>query len=365
MAKAKYSKSKDGYFRAKVWDGTYNTDGSKHRINLISKKSSADLEKKVNEFNLKVQNVEFTPQANDTFYDYALIWLDTFKTTKELATYKMYETIINKYFSDFRIIKVQSITRHHIQNLLNDNADKPRTCQKIALTFKQIIKSAIKDSILNQGSYLILCDGLLLPKYKAKERRPLTKAEVSAIKNACFTDTEKCLVYILYSCGLRREEVLALTVSDIDLEGSNLSVNKALAFDGNKSYIKGTKSHRGNRSVPLTPDLKEFLQGYLKSCKYYLFEREDGTPYKLHQYKDMWKSIRAKIEALDPTSEGLTAHIFRHNYCTRLCYQVPTLSTKMIAKLLGDSEKMVLDIYSHILEEKEDAQTAVSNEFSL
>jgi len=26
---------------------------------------------------------------------------------------------------------------------------------------------------------------------------------------------------------------------------------------------------------------------------------------------------------------------------------------------------MVLDIYSHILEEKEDAQTAVSNEFSL
>lgn len=79
----------------------------------------------------------------------------------------------------------------------------------------------------------------------------------------------------------------------------------------------------------------------------------------------MWKSIRAKIEALDPTSKGLTAHIFRHNYCTRLCYQVPTLSTKMIAKLLGDSEKMVLDIYSHILEEKEDAQTAVSNEFSL
>ena len=235
MAKAKYSKSKDGYFRAKVWDGTYNPDGSKHRINLTSKKSSADLERKVNEFNLKVQNVEFTPQSNDTFYDYALIWLDAFKTTKELATYKMYETIINKYFSDFRIIKVQSITRHHIQNLLNDNADKPRTCQKIALTFKQIIKSAIKDSILTQGSYLILCDGLLLPKYKAKERRPLTKAEVSAIKNACFTDTEKCLVYILYSCGLRREEVLALTVSDIDLEGSNLSVNKALAFDGNKS----------------------------------------------------------------------------------------------------------------------------------
>ena len=40
MAKAKYSKSKDGYFRAKVWDGTYNADGSKHRINLTSKNNT-------------------------------------------------------------------------------------------------------------------------------------------------------------------------------------------------------------------------------------------------------------------------------------------------------------------------------------
>ena len=48
MAKAKYKMNSRGEYATKIWDGTYNADGSKHRINLKSKKSSADLEKKVN-----------------------------------------------------------------------------------------------------------------------------------------------------------------------------------------------------------------------------------------------------------------------------------------------------------------------------
>ena len=58
---------------------------------------------------------------------------------------------------------------------------------------------------------------------------------------------------------------------------------------------------------------------------------------------------------------GLTAHVFRHNYYANLCYQIPTVSIKRIAQLLGDTEKMVLDVYNHIILEKEDASKAVNN----
>ncbi len=68
----------------------------------------------------------------------------------------------------------------------------------------------------------------------------------------------------------------------------------------------------------------------------------------------------AKINATPKPIQGLTAHIFRHDYCTQLCYQVPRISTKMIAKMLGDTEKMVLDVYSHIDEEKEDVIGAIN-----
>jgi hypothetical protein len=79
----------------------------------------------------------------------------------------------------------------------------------------------------------------------------------------------------------------------------------------------------------------------------------------------MWESIIYNLNkvAQDPI-DNLTAHVFRHNYCTELCYQIPTISTKMIARLLGDSEKMVIDVYSHLVEEKENVTDAVNQIFA-
>ena len=71
------------------------------------------------------------------------------------------------------------------------------------------------------------------------------------------------------------------------------------------------------------------------------------------------------ILILENAVPGLTAHIFRHNYCTELCYQVPKISIKKIAQLMGDTEKMVLDVYNHISEERENAEAVISDVFQL
>ena len=42
-----------------------------------------------------------------------------------------------------------------------------------------------------------------------------------------------------------------------------------------------------------------------------------------------------------PLITGLTAHIFRHNYCSNLCYKVPEISIKKIAQLMGDTRKFL------------------------
>ena len=38
---------------------------------------------------------------------------------------------------------------------------------------------------------------------------------------------------------------------------------------------------------------------------------------------------------------------------------MPNISIKRIAQLLGDSEKMVLEVYNHVLEQKENVQEVV------
>ena len=76
----------------------------------------------------------------------------------------------------------------------------------------------------------------------------------------------------------------------------------------------------------------------------------------------MWVRIRKALqEQSEEQITGLTSHVFRHNYCTNLCYQIPKISIKRIAQLLGDSEKMVIEVYNHIIMEKEDADGAVND----
>ena len=55
MAKAKYTRQKNGYFQARVWDGTYQGT-QKHYITIRSKKSSKDLEEKVTQYNNKIKD---------------------------------------------------------------------------------------------------------------------------------------------------------------------------------------------------------------------------------------------------------------------------------------------------------------------
>ena len=366
MAKAKYSRGKDGYFRTKVWDGTYNPNGTKHRISLYSSKSSRDLENQVMEMNNKVRNRQYVQRDDISVQDYAREWLNTYKSVREKNTYAMYENIIEKHFIMFAPIKLQDLKHNHLQILINATVSQPRTCQQIMLTIKQVIRAAIREKKLPAGSVEEICNDIDLPKYIPEEKRPLTSQELAAIKTADFTDRERCFVYLIYGCGLRREEALALTPFDISFKRGELIINKALCFDGNTPYIKGTKSKSGNRTIPMPKFLTEFLKRYVSTVQGRLVGKNDGSDITLSSYRRMWVSIISKMNLAAGGDESvkvihnLTAHMFRHNYCTQLCYQIPKISTKKIAQLLGDNEKMVIEVYNHILEEKEQTDEAIS-----
>ena len=84
-------------------------------------------------------------------------------------------------------------------------------------------------------------------------------------------------------------------------------------------------------------------------------------------YDKMWASIVRKMNAAAGGTKdlhvihGLTAHVFRHNYCTALCYQVPAISLKRIAALMGDTLQMVMTVYNHLMEEQKDLSETIEN----
>lgn len=367
MATRKYKKGADGYYRTKAWDGTYNADGTKHRINLKSDKSSKDLERQVQELAEKIKNRQVVNQTDILFIDFCREWNMTFKAVRETKTKEMYNRIIEGYLSMLSNIRLCDINRMHFQQVINAAFDHPRTCQQIALVFRQVIRYAVESRNLPAGAFEEICRGISLPKYQKSLKRGLTETERKAVKTADFTDRERCFVYLIYYLGLRREEALGLRPIDIDMKSRIAHIRQALIFNNNDPEIKGPKSQNGIRDIPIPDELHTFLCGYLPACTNYLVTTAAGKPMTKSAYRKMWDSILRKMNLAAGGTDhvrvitGLTAHIFRHNYCTQLCYQVPEISLNTIARLLGDSRQMVVNVYSHIQEERENVVQAVEN----
>lgn len=366
MATAKYKRGADGYFSTNVWDGTYTATGKKHQKHLRSKKSSKDLERKVKEFEDNVKKRKSVKKTDVAFLEYARMWKDVYKSQREDATREMYSNIIEKHFISLGTVRLQDIDRIHLQMLLNNAEGKTRTQQQIYISFRQVLKSAVADHLYSANVYEDLFKNMESIKYKPKEKRALSNNERKAVFKAAFDEQDRIYIYLVYGCGLRREEALALTLFDINLKQKEVSITKAHSLVHGSPEEKPPKSANGYRSVPIPaaifPDVERYIQKLKATGKTYLFTMRNGKPLSKSSYDKMWARILRRMqEVSEEEIDGLTSHVFRHNYCTNLCYQIPKISIKKIAQLMGDTEAMVLNVYNHIILEKEDAEAAVND----
>ncbi len=356
-----------------VYDGTLTPTGEKHRKRITSKKSSKDLERKVKEFKDSLEAGKSV--SNITLGEYSTKWFELYKSSKELNTKFMYQNALN-YFEPIADLRLTDLTRSHFQQIINLNQDHPRTCTIISQTFKQVIKSAVLDGLLSDRAYLSLTSNISMPKSQKRVKKPLSALETEALLNCEVSADKRAFITVLFYCGLRKGEALALEDSDFNFTDNTLSINKVIVFNKNTPVLKPyPKSNNSVRVIPLCKDAVAVLKPYVTNCKGTLFKSQNSPYLTGTAYKSLWNSIimscnkylgynpYAKKNRIERPITDLTAHRLRHNYCTLLCYQVPRISTKTIARLLGDRENMVLNVYSHILEEKEDIIGAIEKAF--
>lgn len=356
-----------------VYDGTLTESGEKRRKRITSKKSSRDLERKVKAFKDSLEAGEVVTGV--TLGEYAQKWLDLYKSNKELNTRSMYANAVH-YLEPISDIRLIDLTRSHFQQVINFNREHPRTCAIISQTFRQILKSAVLDGILTDTAVRKITTDISLPKAQKAVKKPLSAQESEALLNCDLSEDKRAFVTVLYYLGLRKGEALALQDTDFNLEENTVTVNKVVIFDKNTPIVKPyPKSNNGVRVLPLYEPCRAILAEYLTNCKGTLFKSKNSPYLTSTSYKSFWASIvmscniylgykpYAKKERIEKPIQDLTAHRLRHNFCTLLCYQVPKISTKTIARLLGDNEDMVLKVYSHILEEKEDIKGALESAF--
>jgi integrase/recombinase XerD len=169
------------------------------------------------------------------------------------------------------------------------------------------------------------------PKTQKLLPNVLSKEEIKIILNAHGNIKHKAMLSLIYSCGLRRGELLNLTLNDIDSKRGLIVIRKA----------KGRK----DRITPLSNKILELLREYYIAYKptHWLFEGQNkNEQYEGSSLSSVLKQALEKSKITKPVS----LHWLRHSYATHLLENGTDL--RYIQEILGHSRSTTTEIYTHV-----------------
>lgn len=368
MPKTKYTKGKDGRYRKRIRIGY--TDRGNPKYKSIYGRTIRELEENIAEFHHAKSQGLIIKNEKITLAEWAKKWLKTYKSKVSQNTFVMYQNVVENHIcqSGVSYMKMIDIRSIHLQEFINQEIIKGENiCNKVGLTLKQIFEQAVENNLILKNPM----KKVDVPKQPKKEKRILTPAEEKAIKNIDIDLKYKLFLYIGLYTGLRRGEILALSVFDIDLKKRKLRVNKTLIFDDWKGKIKNSpKTNAGNRNVPIPQPLYALFKQFLPNLRSeYLFTMKNGNLISKSSYAKFWKRIQKTVDEyiqnstdtrFQPSNINFTAHILRHTYATYLYYA--GVDIKTASKWLGHSSiSTTLDIYTHLKDNSKESEARLND----
>lgn len=159
----------------------------------------------------------------------------------------------------------------------------------------------------------------------------LSKEEVGKMIRLTANPKHKVIIALLYSSGVRREELLNLKIRDIDSKRMLIRVRNG----------KGNKS----RDTLLAKNTLDLLRGYYRSChpaEYLIESYRPGVPYS---GSSVIKVVQRAVQRASITKH-IFPHSLRHTFATHLLEQGTNL--KVIQKLLGHTSLRSTMVYLHL-----------------
>jgi len=184
--------------------------------------------------------------------------------------------------------------------------------------------------------YSITGRGKVRPEYLERPRRRralpkvLSKEEVSLILNSGRNIKHKLILWLIYSCGLRRSEVINLRLNDLDRERNIILIRQG----------KGGV----DRIVPVSQKVWEKTDEYIRSYnpRNFLFEGQTGGRYSA---ESVYRVFRDAMERAG-IKKDVGVHSLRHSYATHL--HESGLDIRYIQELLGHKSTRTTEIYTHV-----------------
>lgn len=322
-------------------------------------------------------------------------WFDTVKARKikQTSIYPMKSRFIKTFGFYLGEKPLKDITALDVQTALNamqDDGKSNGTMRDVLGRLRECMEFAVANQYISYNP----CSVVEVLPWKDKiteEETALTQEE----QNQFLTELEKEnnwyleMFYIMFLTGVRVGELGALRWEDIDFKNKCINVRSSLSCsyqDGIKTEaIVSPKTVNSYRKIPFIGEAEEMLLAWKEkqdTLRKQLGQRwrcpveygnlvfctgmgSPATRYIVQkEIKKVIKRIREQ-QAIEAVEKGLEPeqfrdfhpHTIRHTFATR-CFEAG-MEPKVVQKILGHSSiSITLNIYTHVLEEKQMSEIA-------
>ena len=320
-------------------------------------------------------------EAETLFEPAFMEWLKLYKSppTRKASTYASYLDTYNTHFAEFfgqmPLYQItQDVVQKYYQQKQRNGARKdgkegglsPKTIRNHHMILKDFFTYAVGRYRLDNNP--TLCTAR--PTVVQKEMRVLSSFEMKIFMEEVMKETQRIAILTDLFTGLRIGELLALKISDLDLQRQTLSVNKnlirvnttALSLDNPSiqilNYDPGKKTHlivqstpkskSSNREIAISDDLCELLVRHLFTLANSSWPNPENLlfPSKTGTYIDP-KSFDIRLSAISKRCaiKRVNPHALRHTLATRLVEE--RIPLNIVQEILGHASIVTTRKYLH------------------
>ena len=179
-------------------------------------------------------------------------------------------------------------------------------------------------------------------KKKNREMQFWTKPEYLRFADAIMDKPISYYAFeILYWCGLRLGELLALTSADLDFEKQTIRINKSYQRIKQRDVITDPKTPKSIRTVSMPDFLAEELQDYIRS----LYKIEDND--RIFPISKDYLHREMKRGCKESGAKRIRIHDLRHSHVSLLIEM--GFSVVAIADRVGHESIEITYRYAHML----------------
>lgn len=174
---------------------------------------------------------------------------------------------------------------------------------------------------------------IALPSLKKDTKLPviLNRKELKELFSVPKLLKQRIVLTLIYSAGLRGQEVINLKISDVDFERMTV-------------HIKQTK-YKKDRILPLSPTMAIGLKKYLKAENPHIWLFNGKQPDSKYSIKGLSWIMRENLKKTS-ISKSVNLHSLRHSYATHLLEEGLNIVT--LKELLGHANITTTMIYLHV-----------------